>query len=268
MKLYTGPSRQILSLMQIRLNSRFAAVLVDGRVELHTLSQPGETSTDPDEGPLPHFNLPEGDEPGVVTTIALTEAFLICGTRTGGVLYYFLDPQTGPALVGDYSHPGKKIQRLFAYPLGTRVVLLEEHGAVVLYNPVNDESLEISIAQNVESVLWDLCDPGVFIVVEASQLSCCVYSPVTVTGPTVTVVGVTPRPSGYCPVTLYHGVVTCQVQGGGLEAFTLSTHTRLQGTEARFADGGATRFDQNLALLRLKEAFMDAMVLKKQDVRN
>ncbi|GAQ81709.1 hypothetical protein KFL_000880240 [Klebsormidium nitens] len=252
---------------EIRLNSRFAAVLVNGRIELHTLSSPGETPTDPEEAPPPHFTLPEGDQVGTdtITTVALTEASLICATSGGEVLYYFLDPHTGPALINECKHPGGKIHRLSSNPLGTRVALLDGHGAVVLYNPVTDEALPVPTGQNVEAVLWDLCDPGVFFVVEPGQIVCHVYSPVTVSSPTITVVGATPRPLGHCPITVYHGVVTCLVQGGGLEGFTLTSHTRLQGTEARFAEAGAERFEQNLALLRLKPAFMEALLLKKQD---
>lgn len=235
---------------------------------MHTLTSSGETSPDPEEAPLPHFTLPEGDQPGTttITTVALTEAFLICGSSGGAILYYFLDPHTGPALINEYKHPGGRVQRLSSNPLGTRVALLDDHGTVVLYNPVTDEALLVPTGQNVEAVLWDLCDPGVFFVVEPGQIVCHVYSPVTVSGPAITVVGATARPPGYCPVTVYHGVVTCLVQGGGLEGFTLTTHTRLQGTEARFGEAGAERFEQNLALLRLKPAFMEAILLKKQDV--
>eukprot|EP00976_Prorocentrum_cordatum_P000852 17417-Prorocentrum_minimum.AAC.1 len=59
-----------------------------------------------------------------LTCIAMTQSFLIFGSKRGIIHYYYLGDD-GRALVNEYRHPDGEIKKLFPNLLGTRCVFVD-----------------------------------------------------------------------------------------------------------------------------------------------
>ena len=72
--------------------------------------------------------------------------------QTGGLQYFHIEEWK---TVNEYHHPTGVVS---VYPdiTGTRIVFLDEKGDGILYNPVNDECIELqNFPHNAKGVLWD-----------------------------------------------------------------------------------------------------------------
>ena len=106
----------ITSIESIRLNSRHAAILSEGRIHLHRIaSQAGDQGVDKNE-----IVLPGSGASGDVTSVAMTETFLIAGTGSGSILYWLVsDPSSGATWdegEGDDGGQGPGLQNLAPPP--------------------------------------------------------------------------------------------------------------------------------------------------------
>jgi hypothetical protein len=63
---------------------------------------------------------------------------------------------------------------------------------------------------SVQSVLWDVLDPHVFLVVDGAAMYQYKYLSMTVTGPRLVLLSKMPLPASHTPVVLRNRVVTCR----------------------------------------------------------
>ena len=129
--------------------------------------------------------------------------------------------------------------------------------------------------------MWDSFDSGAFITVEGHEFATYVYSPTSVNGATCSKIGqlvidengdmnpgvcVTGISHGASPITCYNGKVTCQLQNGKLGVVRLETHTHVNSTSAKYSSSAYNekRFNQLLALVRLKDAWDVAVKLRNR----
>eukprot|EP00798_Chlamydomonas_sp_ICE-L_P012670 gene12669-15902_t len=240
------------SVEAVRLNSTHAAVQVDGRVIVHPIEIELGRQMDEFDVVLP----PQG-QPQHITCVAISEHFVITGSKQGilsyflvehitcvdifeqfvitgskqGILSYFLVEDCSP--VNEYRHDDGGLSRIFPQPSGSRLIFQDERGNICLFNPVNDQVLVTPpIGSRVENVVWDVNDPNVFVIAEANQLSVFLYSPVSLSGAKIDLIGTQVTAASHTPVVLSAGLLGCRLTNGSLDNVTLDTHRAINTTDA------------------------------------
>ena len=249
----------------VRLNADYVAVLTEGRVHLHALSDAAQGGAmGMGEGGQSRM-FPDGDEADI-TSCALTKEFLIYATRRGTLTYFYLPDFVQ---ISEFRHD-RAIARIYPNALGTRTVFIDDTSAGFVYNPVSDQVLAVPrLGSNCSRIMWDSADWGVFVAAEPKQYSVYVHSAHSIKGPTVAHVGVTKRPGGSTPVLVCNGVVTAQSANGTIAQTTLATHEAIAHVAAR---GGAgveklkQCFAQNLTLMRLPRAWDVALLVGQREL--
>ncbi|EGW09992.1 WD repeat-containing protein 19, partial [Cricetulus griseus] len=161
---------------------------------------------------------------------ALTSDFLIYGTDTGIIQYFFIEDWQ---FVNDYRHP-VGVKKLFPDPNGTRLVFIDEKSDGFVYCPVNDATYEIpDFSPTIKGVLWENwpMDKGVFIAYDDDKVYTYVFHKDTIQGSKVILAGGTKLPFSHKPLLLYNGELTCQTQSGKINSIYLSTHSFLDNTK-------------------------------------
>jgi len=230
------------SVASMCLNAEYVAVKCDGQLQLHSLSKGDQSTTFPDK---------EG--PADIATSALAGNFLIYGTKSGSIHYFYLNDWVR---VNEFRHD-VGIRLIFPNNKGTRIVFVDEEHRGNLYNPVNDQIKEIpDFSPNVSAVLWDCSDPNVFIAIDGVNFSVYVYAHTTVNGPSVTHIGQSAASPGSTPILLNNGTVVSQMKSGEITNNSiLDTHQALQGRKDEAA------LEAALALLKFSEAWDICKVL-------
>jgi len=226
------------------LNAEAAAVLCEGNLQLHPILNDQNSSVVP-------TNFPEKEGPADVSSSALAGQFLIYGTKSGSIHYFYLNDNRE---VNEYKHD-TGIKSLFPNSKGTRIVFIDDNHSGNLYNPVNDQIKPIAnFSANTSSVLWDVADPNVFIAMDGVNFSVYVYSDITMSGPTVTHIGQSVASPGSLPILLHNGGVVAQSKSGEIASkAVLETHEALQGRR----DMGA--LEAALSLDKFEEAWEVAL---------
>lgn len=225
----------------IKVSSEYAAVLVDGRVQLHSIRETESNS----------IMLPPARESKIIA-IGLSEHFFIYVTSSKVCVMTVKNKQP----VAEYTSRST-IKRAFPNPTCTRVALITDNDALYVLNPITEVA---SPAEGFKSehrdILWDQVDSTVFVSFDNSELITFVCSPHSRHGPTCESVLVrdttndnllTPLPMDYKPVGLHRGSVICQTSTGSLDVVPLRTHAE---TNSRAANPEA--FYNNFSLNRLR----------------
>ena len=104
-----------------------------------------------------------------VTAVALTSHFLVYGTAAGAVETFFLEQWT--ALAGATLHHSCPIAMLVPNPSGTRVVVVDDRGAVFLGNAVTGDLTPFPhFPRAVARVMWDTEVPGALLVWDGKDM--------------------------------------------------------------------------------------------------
>ncbi|KAH8095414.1 hypothetical protein JL720_2712 [Aureococcus anophagefferens] len=228
---------------KICLNGAHAAVLSGTRVTLHEIEAQAGAGTQ-----RKTFPVREDEHFVCATAIALTRDFLIYGTQAGTVEFFAVHPDEWTMLPG---HQG------------------------FIYNPVSAELTSIpSFPPSVQCVMWDARDRNVLLVADGKELHTYVYAHTTIKGPMAAKLGpvdisadgevtmiqkATPVQQGLYPICSREGTITCQVATGSITSITCPQYEH--------KEAGAPHqlvFCQNLALLRLKDAWNAALALKNR----
>lgn len=243
----------------VKLNSKYAAVMCDGRVTLHAIEGSSER-----ENKL----FPEHDETTEIKTMALTRDFLIYGTEAGNIDYFYI--KDWAMLSGSAFRHDEAILQVFPNPKGNRVIFVDARRQTYMYNPVTSNIIHIpGISSSLQLIMWDAVDRGVFAAADSTEFGVFIYQPLTVHGEQVTQLGVlsveesgeyisapqnTKVPFSHSAVIMHDGFVTCQQDSGSISKVLSCAHDSLD-----FRRGNAEKrraaFTQNLALLRLQEAW-------------
>jgi WD repeat-containing protein 19 len=279
----------------VRLNDRFAAVLAGdvtagrGQVTLHEIEAGSNgqrrrrtfPEADGASGGGGGMGMTGGGALGA-TAVALTESFLIYGTRSGNVEFFLLDEWTG--LTGITMRHSTGIKKLFPNPSGTRVVVLDDQNEAFMGNAVTCELTPFPQFPQfkVEHIMWDMAPEwgGVVMVYDSNKhMHTYVYAPTTNKGAVVTKLGhVDIKPNGEIeitpeaipfkigtPIVSHFGEVTSQNSGGTLDV-ALAPHFVDEKAHRGERDGNSPaaqrfKFTQALTLLQLRQAWDVALTL-------
>ncbi|XP_066952339.1 LOW QUALITY PROTEIN: WD repeat-containing protein 19 [Macrobrachium rosenbergii] len=250
------------TITSVRVNADYASVLYEGKYNFIWLLE-GETGEDEErESCL----FPSSDHSDVhITDHSLTSDFLIYSSDTGGLYFFFIeDWQT----ISDYRHT-TGITNIYGEPSGRRLVIVDTKGEGFVYNPVNDDLLEIpEFPGSCKGCLWENCpsDRNVFVLFDEKQLYTYVLHQEHIKGPHVELVGTTKIPPGQVPLLLYNGEVTLQTASGKTAPLILSSHEMEANIHDYSHEQLRTALKKNIALRRFKDASAICQVLNnKQD---
>ncbi|XP_007496615.1 WD repeat-containing protein 19 isoform X2 [Monodelphis domestica] len=245
------------------LHSDYAAVLFEGKIQLHMIESEILDAEEERETRL----FPEVDDKCRILCHALTGDFLIYGTDTGVIRYFFIEDWQ---YVNEYRHP-VGVKKIFPDPNGTKLVFIDEKSEGFVYCPVNDITYEIpNFSPTIKSVLWENwpLDKGIFIAYDDDKVYTFVFHKDTIQGSKVILAGGTKVPFSHKPLLLYNGELTCQTQSGKTNNIYLNTHNFL-GT---FKDPEPNELKQMLTLALMLKRFSDAWelckILNDQDTWN
>ncbi|XP_048456883.1 WD repeat-containing protein 19 [Rhincodon typus] len=232
------------------LNSDYAAVLFEGRVQLHMIEMEGIEAQEERETRL----FPGHDDKYRVMCHALTADFLVYGTDTGIIQYFYIEDWQ---YVNEYRH-SVSVRKVFPDPSGTRMAFIDDKSDGFVYCPVIDTIYEIpNFPTTVRSILWEhfTMDKGVFIAYDDDKVYTYVFHKDTIQGSKVILAGATKLPFSHKPLLLYNGELTCQTQSGKINTILLSTHSFLAGLKDLGPNDLQPMLTQCLMLKRFNEAW-------------
>jgi WD repeat-containing protein 19 len=226
---------------RVCMNATTAAVLHGGKVNLHHITG------DPDGKHTRSF--PDGSDDSEISTVHLTDAFLIYGTTTGLIEYVSLDDETRP---NDFRHICG-IKSIWSNPLGTRLVVQDMNLVGYIYSPVSSQLVEIEeFPRQVKTVLWDKKDVGVLAVVGDKGISTYKYTAHSLRSQAwCRLVCKTEAPALAAPIVLINGELHYQTASGVLSKIVLESHSALRSGAAQVE----SKFEQALALGRFEDAY-------------
>jgi WD repeat-containing protein 19 len=214
---------------ELCLNSRYAAVLFGSQIVLHLIER--AVSDDASEQLISRRTFPAREDSsgaqGHATAVALTEALLIYGTRSGTVEFFYL-PEGGCALSGATLRHAHPVRRIAPNHLGTRVLLCDSAGEGLFYSPATGETTPAGgfPGGTVTRIMWDCVDRNVVAVCDGASLHLWVFTPLSLKGAAAFKLGaadvddegalaVAPRawalPGQHSPVLMANGQVTCHL---------------------------------------------------------
>ncbi|XP_027691770.1 WD repeat-containing protein 19 isoform X2 [Vombatus ursinus] len=245
------------------LHSDYAAVLFEGKIQLHMIESEILDAEEERETRL----FPEVDDKCRILCHALTGDFLIYGTDTGVIRYFFIEDWQ---YVNEYRHP-VSVKKIFPDPNGTKLVFIDEKSEGFVYCPVNDVTYEIpNFSPTIKGVLWENwpLDKGVFIAYDDDKVYTFVFHKDTIQGSKVILAGGTKVPFSQKPLLLYNGELTCQTQSGKTNNIYLNTHNFLGSLKDPEPNELKEMLTQALMLKRFSDAWELCKILNDQDTWN
>lgn len=269
-----GEQAYVGTVDDVCLNSRFAAILSGRTVALHEIEPSAEAPTK--KFPCRGDSEDSKGSTSAVTSIALTEHFLVFGTDAGTVEFFSLSDWS--LLSGTELRHTTPIKSVHPNAPGTRVLCVDDEDQAFVYNPATGEKTPVPgfPAAPKVVVMWDSVDQHVILVADGSELHTFVYAPITIKGAMVSKLGPveilaegevsmvpksTPVAQGLYPICASEGTITCQVGSTG-------QLTTIRSPYYEHRDSRAPRevaFCQTLALLRLRDAWEVALTLNGRD---
>eukprot|EP00039_Didymoeca_costata_P030876 m.31858 g.31858 ORF g.31858 m.31858 type:complete len:1357 (-) comp8355_c0_seq1:4546-8616(-) len=206
---------------KMEINEEYAAVLTDGRVHLHMI-EPDENvkQEERDSIMLPERN----QETERISSFALTATFCIYATESGKIFYFYLEDWT---VVNEYRHTCG-IRSITPDPSGTRLAFLDAIGDGFLYNPANDELLQLpDMSPSCLGMFYDQCGLGNTCIVcyNNQNMDTYILHQYFYKGAFVEKLGTTPRPQGLEPLLVNDGFMVCLTASGRTTNEALSTHS-------------------------------------------
>ncbi|XP_005286412.2 WD repeat-containing protein 19 isoform X5 [Chrysemys picta bellii] len=238
----------------IYLNSDYAAALFEGKVQLHMIEGEGLDAQEERETRL----FPAVDDKCRILCHALTGDFLIYGTDTGVIHYFYIEDWK---YVNEYRHP-VSVRKIYPDPNGTRLVFIDDKSDGFVYCPVNDGVHEIpNFPPTIKGILWENwpIDKGVFAAYDDDKVYTYVFHKDTIQGSKVILAGGTKVPFSHKPLLLYNGELTCQTQSGKTNNIYLSTHSFL----GILKDTGFNELKQILTQTLMLKRFSEAWEICK-----
>ncbi|XP_046853283.1 WD repeat-containing protein 19-like [Xenia sp. Carnegie-2017] len=242
------------------LNTDYAAVMFDNRVQLHLIENESMNSSNTRETKL----FPEKKTDGNITCAGLTGDFLIYATDNGSLHYFYIEDWK---FVNEFRHV-VGIRKLFADQTGTKVVFLDDKSDGFVYCPANDSIYEIpEFSHSVNGVVWESYpfDKDIFCVFDEEKIYTYAFYRETLQGPRCRLVDTTKLPYAHYPLVLYNGELTCQTQSGKTLNIRLRSHSFLDKPQDVPVEELLASCKQCLALLRFHEAWAISQVIDNQD---
>ncbi|CAH2300032.1 WD repeat-containing 19 isoform X1 [Pelobates cultripes] len=246
------------SVASMSLNSDYAAALFEGKVQLHMIESDG---LDQEERETRLF--PKTDDTYRILCHALTGDFLIYGTNTGLIKYFYLEDWQ---FVNEYRH-NVSVKKIFPDASGTRLVLIDEKADGFVYCSMNHNLYEIpNFSPTIKGILWENwpVDKGVFCAYDEDKIYTYVFHKDTIQGSKVILAGGTKLPFSHNPVLLHNGELTCQTQSGILSNIYLTTHSFISSLTDAAPSDLKKMLTQTLMLRRFSDAWEVCKLLDDQ----
>nr|XP_021388853.1 WD repeat-containing protein 19 [Lonchura striata domestica] len=247
----------------MHLNSDYAAALFEGKVQLHMIESEGLDAQEERETRL----FPADDDKYRILCHALTSDFLIYGTDTGVIHYFFIEDWQ---YVNEYRH-SVSVRKVFPDPNGTRMAFIDDKSDGFVYCPVNDSIFEIpDFSPTIKGILWENwpMDKGVFVAFDDDKVYTYVFHKDAIQGSRIILAGGTEVPYSHKPLLLYNGELTCQTPSGKTNSIYLSTHRFLGNLKDFGPDMLRQMLTQTLMLKRFSEAWEICRLLNDQSCWN
>uniref|UniRef100_A0A8C5X1D6 WD repeat-containing protein 19 n=1 Tax=Malurus cyaneus samueli TaxID=2593467 RepID=A0A8C5X1D6_9PASS len=251
------------TIASMHLNSDYAAALFEGKVQLHMLESEGLGAQEERETRL----FPADDDKYRILCHALTSDFLIYGTDTGAIHYFYIEDWQ---YVNEYRHP-VSVRKVFPDPNGTRMAFIDDKSDGFVYCPVNDRVYEIpDFSPTIKGILWENwpMDKGVFVAFDDDKAYTYVFHKDTIQGSRIILAGGTEVPYSNKPLLLYNGELTCQTESGKTNNVYLSTHSFLGNLKEFGPDTLRQMLTQTLMLKRFSEAWEVCSLLNETSCWN
>ncbi|NWX33087.1 WDR19 protein, partial [Notiomystis cincta] len=251
------------TIASMHLNSDYAAALFEGKVQLHMIESEDLGAQEERETRL----FPADDDKYRILCHALTSDFLIYGTDTGVIRYFYIEDWQ---YVSEYRHP-VSVRKVFPDPNGTRMAFIDDKSDGFVYCPVNDKVYEIpDFSPTTKGILWENwpMDKGVFVAFDDDKVYTYVFHKDTIQGSRIVLAGGTEVPYSHKPLLLYNGELTCQTQSGKTNNIYLSTHSFLGNLKDFGPDMLRQMLTQTLELKRFSEAWEVCKLLNDQSCWN
>lgn len=207
----------------VKVNSRLAAALYDGRLQLHPVREK-------ELGLSPAF-FPQGGDTRIIAT-GLSETLLLYATSSRVCVFALHNLQQVAAFACNTG-----LKRAFPNPTCTRVAYIDDNNVLFNLNPVTEVANQAEgFEPDQKTVLWDQTDATVFITHDGSKCITFVNAPHSRHGATCESVLAkdssnsnlhTPLPADYKPVSLFRGMVVCQSSSGSLDSVPLRSHNQI-----------------------------------------
>lgn len=240
----------------IKMNSDYAAVFYEGKIQLHMIEQPDASQEERESIIFP------GKSEDNITCFAITADFFIYGTDSGDVVYFCLEEWS---ISHEYKH-SVSLTDIFVDVSGTRALLFDVKSQGYLYNAVfNNVTFVPDIPKKITGVTWDsnLSDRDMFIVFNENEIFTYVYVKNSVDDTSVRMVGQTALMSKQFPLLMTSGEILAATTGGQLTQLQLSTHD-IPNNEKNVKNL-ETYFQKQLALNRFSEAYSSCELMKSKE---
>ena len=259
----------VSSIKSICLNSKYAAVFINGKVLLHSI----ELNDTEDV-----LTFPEKEELQA-TSVSLTEDFLFFGTSDGSLYQYYIADM---GFVNEFKPldqqdviRGGSIVSIIPNFRGTRLIYIDESQNGYVYSPIDDHRIPIpKLPSSAKQILWDYSTSDVFIVVDApagsfKNLITYVYSTQTIKNLHIQQVSNTRAAfSNFSVTSIWNGTVYGQAPNSDIQSFVLSSHDAINASTSHVKNPERikTAILQLIALNRFQEAVPLAVSLKNKEV--
>ncbi|KAI0219650.1 WD repeat-containing protein 19 [Lamellibrachia satsuma] len=254
--------REYLGTIQdCKIGMDYAAVSFEGKISLHLIETDMEQSEERENRLFPD----QDKESQKITSFGITRDFLIYSTDIGGIHYFYIEDWQ---YVNEFRHV-VGIRKIFPDINGTRLIFIDDKSDGYVYNPVNDNIVEIpDFSPIVKGVLWEnfAMDEGVFVAYDEEKIYSYIYNRETVNGSKVEFVGITKLPYGQVPLMLYYGDIVLQTSSGKVATVRLETHNFDEKLPQDLPpEGVQTSFQKCIRLRRFKEAWSFCQRLGQRD---
>lgn len=260
------------TITQVALNSNWTAVLSEGKCTLHLIEADLYKGQNVDDR-----KFPQNESDGPITSIHLTEDFLVLVDKAGRIKYYLVEENT---VVSEY-RPENPVLKIFPNHSGTKSICIDNTGCGYLYNPVDDSiALIPNFNATVKNVVWDIDSPNVFATVEPTKMNTYLYLQTSLEGPTIIHLPryskledvnqvcdgiVTNITDDLTPIVLKTGYIYSHSKSEGMRGDYLSTHSYISSWRGSndSEEGHTSYFLQNLAIHRFAQCFEVAKVCEE-----
>eukprot|EP00592_Proboscia_alata_P010792 CAMPEP_0194365242 /NCGR_PEP_ID=MMETSP0174-20130528/13242_1 /TAXON_ID=216777 /ORGANISM="Proboscia alata, Strain PI-D3" /LENGTH=1418 /DNA_ID=CAMNT_0039139787 /DNA_START=461 /DNA_END=4717 /DNA_ORIENTATION=+ len=254
----------------ISVNGNFAAILVEEQIVLQGIVANHNTEVTKICPKCSNIN-----NETRVTSISLTDDFLLQATHIGTLDYFSLEEWK--FLADAQLRHSKEITKIYPNKSGTRALFIDNIGSGHIYNPVSFDLLPLSdFPISVKCVMWDMCNGDVAVVYDGKELHTYVLATNTIHGPSVMKVGpINIDESGKIsmvsktdeldhernPLHVHDGKISCQcLKTGTLVTVESTIFDVVRSThDQNMPKNDIRSFARNVALLRLEDAWIDAL---------
>ncbi|XP_060531606.1 WD repeat-containing protein 19 isoform X2 [Cylas formicarius] len=246
----------------VKLNPEYAAVLFEGKIQLHMIEQPQVCHEDRET-----ITFPDAINDAVkITCYEMTTDFLIYGTDGGHIVHFHIEDW---ATANEFKH-GVAVDQLYCDLAGSRSIVIDVKDNCHIHNAVTNELIPVpEPPDKFSGGAWDndSSNRDLFIIWDDHEIHAYLYVSFSMDGATVKKLGRTSLMAKQIPLLLYNGDVVLATSSGQVSQMTLSTH------EPSNSNGGEgdtvaleANFKKQLALHSFSLALATSKALKSREL--